>query len=768
MFRKLLDRRVPQIVGFYVVGAWGFVQFADWAVSQYGLSPDLVNFFVTLLLLLLPSVVWLAWRHGAPGRDGWRLPDGAFVLANLVAAAGILLLAFGGRELGAATTVRLIEDDAGNVVERAVPKAAFRRSVLGFRFDDASADPDDAWLRDVQSLALSVDLIQDPFIRYQDAFHPAVRDLVGEAGIPDGARIPLPLKHQAAETIGVDFFLAGEYRAEGDTLAVTTRLYQTGTARLAAEHTYRGTDPLEIVDRISVDVRRDAGIPQWQIEQAVDLPVRERLTDSPEAMRALAEADRAWLRNDFSTALSHAERAVKLDSTAALGHMLLIAGNMSFGDLAAARSHAEALTRFEWRFPERLRLRFRVMKQAFLDSDFEGAARTGSYWAEVYPGDPEARRMLAQLYFSTGDRGAEARELRALLAIDPTDADAMRSLGAFYRANAQYDSALSVLARRAERVPTDVQNRIDIASTQLALGNLAAARTELEEARVAAPGDVDLLTSLARLDLRQGRIAEAAAIVDEARSLVRRDEDRYVLVGIEESIAYQQGRFAQLERLYRERLRLAGATMPPGQLVGVMPSSEGLYYAEEGGRGDFALQQLDSLRSILDPPFSDQVDYAALRIYLDRGDAEAAREAVARLTRLRDLSGGRAFDTYILWGEGRIAELEEGSCDRALGKYDEARERRPLEMRQALARARCLRELGRLDEASGEIEWLLARYPGHSKVRLEAARHFAARGETEEALAQLDTLLAAWADADPQFKPLHEARALREEIAQGT
>ena len=72
LLQKLLHRRVPQIVGLYMAGSWGFVQFVDWAVNQYALSPDLVNFAVALLLLFLPTVAWLAWRHGAPG----RLPQG--------------------------------------------------------------------------------------------------------------------------------------------------------------------------------------------------------------------------------------------------------------------------------------------------------------------------------------------------------------------------------------------------------------------------------------------------------------------------------------------------------------------------------------------------------------------------------------------------------------------------------------------------------------------------------------------------------------------
>ena len=33
---EIMRRRLPQIVGLYLVGSWGFVEFVDWAVEQYG------------------------------------------------------------------------------------------------------------------------------------------------------------------------------------------------------------------------------------------------------------------------------------------------------------------------------------------------------------------------------------------------------------------------------------------------------------------------------------------------------------------------------------------------------------------------------------------------------------------------------------------------------------------------------------------------------------------------------------------------------------
>jgi len=147
VIKKLFDRRVPQLTGLYIVAAWGFLQFVDWAVDQYTLSPTLINLVVTALLLILPMIVILAWRHGAPGADAWTKVDAAVVGLSMIAAGGILFLVFGEQELGAATTVRLLEDDDGNTVERVIPKAAFRRDVLLWDFDNESGDPDLDWLQ---------------------------------------------------------------------------------------------------------------------------------------------------------------------------------------------------------------------------------------------------------------------------------------------------------------------------------------------------------------------------------------------------------------------------------------------------------------------------------------------------------------------------------------------------------------------------------------------------------------------------------------------
>ncbi|MFC1530642.1 adenylate/guanylate cyclase domain-containing protein [Gemmatimonadota bacterium] len=101
--RQLLRRRVPHFIGLYLVGSWAFLEFTDWAVNQFTLSPVVGTFVLSLLLLLLPTAVWLAWYHGARGPDGWKRADAIFMLTNLALAAGILFRP-GGIEIGELVT----------------------------------------------------------------------------------------------------------------------------------------------------------------------------------------------------------------------------------------------------------------------------------------------------------------------------------------------------------------------------------------------------------------------------------------------------------------------------------------------------------------------------------------------------------------------------------------------------------------------------------------------------------------------------------------
>ncbi len=671
VMRQLLNRRVPQIAGAYLAASWILLEFTDWAVGQYALSPALTNFVVTTLLLLLPTVLVLAWRHGAPGEDGWTKTDAAVIGLNLVAAGGILMLAFSGQELGAATTVRLLEDDDGNTVERVIPKAAFRRDVLVWDFDNESGDPELDWLRSGLWMGLVTDLYQDLFVIPVDVQNPRmarrVREPLNEAGFELPYGVPLVLKRELSEAAGVGHFLEGELlERDGETLVVRTRLYETRNAREVAARTYRGTDPLEMADRISVDVRRDLGIPNWQIEESMDLPAAEILTDSPEAFRVFSESRAAMFRNQPAEARAAADSATAIDQTFASAHGASASAALLMGDQAAARDGIAEALRHAYRLPERSRLLLQMVDRMIFRMDPAGALQTGNYWTELYPQDPLARQLLAQTHAMQGDIDGMITEYRALLALDSTDVQSLQEIAAGFRGKREYDSALVYYNRLADLQPRNVQTRLDIAATQTSLLQFGAAREELERARITAPEDPDVLGRLARIDMQQGRYEDAARRLEEMSALARTPQERDVVAGVEETYFYSLGQYGKLREAYRRRLAAMGQYQVPIQVVQTVIYSEVLIYAVDWGREAFALAQIDSIRAGVEEPWSLILEVPAVQIHLDRGDVESARESLAGLRGLGEAFGGAPGRSRIRWVEGRIADLEDGNCRRAL------------------------------------------------------------------------------------------------------
>ena len=68
---EILKRRIPQILGSYLFAGSSLILFIDWLVARYAFP----EYYVTLVLFgivsILPSVVILAYFHGAPGKDEW-------------------------------------------------------------------------------------------------------------------------------------------------------------------------------------------------------------------------------------------------------------------------------------------------------------------------------------------------------------------------------------------------------------------------------------------------------------------------------------------------------------------------------------------------------------------------------------------------------------------------------------------------------------------------------------------------------------------------
>ena len=69
--KEILRRRVPQIIGSYLVASISLIGALDWLVARYEYSETYVTLAIFCLISILPSVMILSYFHGAPGKDEW-------------------------------------------------------------------------------------------------------------------------------------------------------------------------------------------------------------------------------------------------------------------------------------------------------------------------------------------------------------------------------------------------------------------------------------------------------------------------------------------------------------------------------------------------------------------------------------------------------------------------------------------------------------------------------------------------------------------------
>ena len=90
--RDLNNRRVPQFTGLYLAASWGLIQFINWAVDRYLLSPYLIDLSFVILLSMVPSILILSYFHGNPGKDQWNRIERVVVPANFIISSIVIFI----------------------------------------------------------------------------------------------------------------------------------------------------------------------------------------------------------------------------------------------------------------------------------------------------------------------------------------------------------------------------------------------------------------------------------------------------------------------------------------------------------------------------------------------------------------------------------------------------------------------------------------------------------------------------------------------------
>ncbi len=89
-----------------------------------------------------------------------------------------------------------VENEDGETIERAIPKAEFRKRTALFPFDAGPGlGDDDAWVSYLTPRALTLDLMPDDFF---EPISGSLHERIKESGFRDLRNVPLALKRELA------------------------------------------------------------------------------------------------------------------------------------------------------------------------------------------------------------------------------------------------------------------------------------------------------------------------------------------------------------------------------------------------------------------------------------------------------------------------------------------------------------------------------------------------------------------------------------------
>ncbi len=765
--RELFRRRVPQILGIYIGVCWGAVQAVDWATSRYLLSTHLVDLVVFGTLSLLPAVLVLAYMHGAPGRDRWTRLEKWVVPANLCLTALLLGSQVQGKDLGRVAEKVEITDEAGQTVERLVPKLSARRKVALFFWKNASGDSELDWLQEGFPTLLEQDLDQDLFL---STITPAQRSLLAglqNAGFEDGLGAPVSLQRQVAKRHGRQYFVSGEFDRVPEGFQAELTIYSTDPAREVGRHEVKAADPMDLVDLATVAIKPDLGVHKGADQLADDLPVAEHFSGELGAVRNLVEATRALsLSNDYPTAIAGLQEAVELDPSFAAAHLDLARAHYVAGNVPGAQSAIEQARKHEYRLGERSRYSARAMGHQ-LRQEYDRVIPLHEQWVKLYPDDVVALAALGNAYVSVDNQVDKAlATFRRLLELSPEEDKTLLSIAQLLQTQGEYPEALGYLERYSEAHPESEDPHLMMGQLHWKLGEHAEAQTAFEKASLLVPDQVGPQVLLGLVEMAEGKVAEAEERYRRAAEDSTTPADKFAAVQNLLGCHFIFGKTDRLAEILPDFFDLGSKFMPPVQLL---PTKAAYMLQDHIARDQLQdlPPKLDALKAQLAPPFDVLIEAAYIDYYLETDQPDAAQATLEKFQNFLDTSRLEILSYLSSSYSAKIA-AHRGEHARAAELFQQAED---LHGRSVLSNMDLLSPLDYItrkgqalalagDEKGAELALreTLRRFPAYPTAHLEMAKLY--RDDPAQAQEHLGRLFELLAEASPTFPPLVEAREL--------
>ena len=737
-----------QLVGFYFGASWVALEFTGFLTDRYALSPNLIDLILLTMLAMLPSVIVMAWTHGKPGKDAWTRTEQVVLPVNLVATLALLFYAFSGKELGAATIQVSLENAAGETVQRAVPKSAYRKRVALFYFANETDSQDHNWAAWWMAYGMHIDLMQDIYFDSRGPYQLAAA--LVDAGASEG-HAPLALMRRIASRAHKTYFLTGTIQSV-EPFQVEVTLFRTKGGQPVASHEYQGETLGEIIDEASVDLKEDVELADRQIKAADDLPVNALASGDADAVKKFAEGmQRLYFHNDYQGALRLLTKAVRIDPEFPQAQFQLHRVSLLMG-----KGNAEAIRaamQYIYKVPERLQ---GEIKEVFYlwRGEPEQALQALQLDATLFPDDVVAHRRLARFYAKVGNYAEALAEYQWVKSLNPEDDLVLRDMAETYAAMGQFRRALGELRLFARSNPRDGEVLVEIGEVYQLLGEMGNAAKMYSRAQLLGFNAAKVKSHQAQVLFQEGRYEEAIAMAKESADEAQSPDVKFGALSLLEEFYASLGRIGAGMAVARKNMPVGRAAFGPMNSI-ILRMNHFLKYAQTT-LGDSVRIMLDQFDISAPPPW-DQAVNVMLTVYKSQQEtvpiplAELAlvEKFFLEFKSLLNYPQEEIIGIIHLSNRNNLAAIQ--SLISALSRYP----RRLMVQRQI---ARAYRALGDPEAAMTTLALLLEVYP-HDPLVLYELYHIELLSDPAAARRSLVRLSKMWEDADEIYLPARQIRA---------
>ncbi|MDT0558764.1 hypothetical protein RM697_08900 [Ichthyenterobacterium sp. W332] len=371
----------------YLVAAWTFLQFVDWTLNRYSISPYWVDVLLWIFIGIIPSLLIYFFHRERINNRILKLREKIIFPLNIFIVAVGLYFGFGSTDLGATTKEINYTDDQGSAQKAIITKEEFRIGIpiYGFK-NDTKIDSLD-WMRYGIGQLLVEDLKQNKSISPDFAFYTDTSTKIEESSLFN------------------DFYIDGTYKKEDDIYTIKAYKRKATNGKILKEKVVSGDNFLALIDELTVFIIENSGFVETKTLRYLDYPINEFMSNS---LNAVSE----YIEGNYS-------KAIELDNQFALAYLEFAKRRLRFSQ---GKLEVQDLTDKAFEYRQRLPLQKQLevnIQRNLAYENFEDAEEQVQLQLEVDPHNAFYNDVLFSIYGETRETEKFFGSSERLFDIDP-------------------------------------------------------------------------------------------------------------------------------------------------------------------------------------------------------------------------------------------------------------------------------------------------------------------------------------------------------------